>query len=102
MANPRKVARQQAREDKQMNKQIQKYAQQIKAGTLRLDELAPGSISPEMRKAAALAESQNYSDRMRGDTQTRNQIGMKDFQKKGGISAKGKAFFNPAMSKKKK
>jgi hypothetical protein len=38
-----------------------------------------------MRKAAKLVESQNYSDRMRGNTQTRNQMGMKDFQKKGGV-----------------
>lgn len=99
MTNPRRAARQQARQDKQMDKQVQKYAKQIKSGALNIDELSPGTVSPEMRKAASLVESQNYSDRMRGDTETRNKIGMKDFQKKGGISAKGKAFFNPALSK---
>jgi hypothetical protein len=100
MPNPEKrAARQQARQDKQMNKEVQKFAGQIKSGALNLDEMSPGMISPEMRKAAKLVESQNYSDRMRGDAQTRNQMGMKDFQKKGGISSKGKSFFNPGMSK---
>jgi hypothetical protein len=64
--------------------------------------MSPGMISSNMREAKKLVDSQNYSDRMRGDTQTRNELGKKDFQKKGGMSKSKNAFFNPGMSKTKK
>jgi hypothetical protein len=102
MVNPgKKTARKQARQDKQMNKQVQKFASQIKSGALNLDEMSPGMISSEMKQAAKLVESQNYSDRMRGDSETQRMLTQKQLEgmKKGGVSSKGKSFFNPGMSK---
>jgi hypothetical protein len=100
--NPKKEMRQANRAQRSNMKEIKTFAKQIKSGALNLDEMSPGMISSNMREAQKLVDSQNYSDRMRGDTETRNQIGIKDFQKKGGMSKSKGAFFNPGMSKPKK
>ena len=97
------------RQTRQFNRDVKKATKIINRGGINFEEDYNSNVAnmdPAMRAAfLKSSQGQDFVNAKMSDTKNKNEDTARelmDMKKKGGISTKGKAFFNPGLSKRKK